>query len=164
MEGLANELVMDVAVKQAFFSTGDIFFEIARWLERTAAAREATSTARMPVNMAGSARNDGGGNSEDVRTSLVSEVRRFSAAAAVLNSAFFHSVEVPKRVNLVARSSPVSLPVVAEFLVDIFSGLRRRLTLWQHDAYGGCGEGLNDRLPQHSQVRQSMPCVGIGGW
>eukprot|EP00752_Nemacystus_decipiens_P011260 g10007.t1 len=45
MEDLANELMLDSAVKEAFFSSGDIFLEIARRLEAAAATAEAASAA-----------------------------------------------------------------------------------------------------------------------
>lgn len=48
MENLADELVLDAAVKQAFFSASDVFFDIARWLQeiaQTAEAADATVTA-----------------------------------------------------------------------------------------------------------------------
>lgn len=55
------------------------------------------------------------------------KAHHFSAVASVLDSAFFHSLEVPGRVELVARQMPASLPVVADLLVTVYSCLRRRL-------------------------------------
>lgn len=134
MEDLSNELLLDRAVKRAFFSTGNVFFEIARRLEQQ--GREDTVAE----------------NSGDVLRALVGDMRRFSAAAAVLNSAFFHSLEVSERIHLVARPTPVSIPMVSELLVDVYSSLRRRLTQFRREDSGSTEEESGNGRPSRDST------------
>lgn len=129
MEDLANELMLDTVVKEIFFSTGDIFFEIARRLEAAAAMAE-VSAAEGEDRSFSQDRFDG-----DKRTlprrcrhrEVFADARLISAAAAVLDAAFFHSLQSPQRIYLVGLPKPMCLPVVAENLVRVYFDLRRRI-------------------------------------
>lgn len=140
MVDLANELLLDRAVKQTFFSTGNIFFEITRWLEQEGEEDIVSE------------------NSGDALRLLVKDMRWFSAAAAVLNSAFFHSIEVPERIDLVARPIPVSIPRVSELLVDVYFSLRRRLAQFGHDNRGCAEEEKCNNISSHG-----LTPAGFGG-
>ncbi|CAM9276371.1 unnamed protein product [Hapterophycus canaliculatus] len=142
MEDLADEMTSDSAVKEVFFSTGDIFFEIAQRLEAAAAraAGESAIAAAREEAMPGSGFYEstcGGGLDSQLET--ISDARRVSAAAAVLDAAFFHSMQFPKRVDLVGRPKPTSLPVVAENLVCVYSALQKRIMGHCNRANGGSG-------------------------
>ncbi|CAM9617213.1 unnamed protein product, partial [Sphacelaria rigidula] len=133
MEDLADELVLDTAVKRVFFSVGSIFLGISRWLEQVTADSNVQE------------------QSGDVLSTLVWDIRRFSAAAAVLNAAFFHSIEVRERLDLVAHPIPVSIPVVSELLVDAYSSLNRRLEQFQNeDGYCNQEEAIGEEGPSHA--------------
>ncbi|CBJ31451.1 hypothetical protein Esi_0256_0037 [Ectocarpus siliculosus] len=122
MQDLADEMILDAVVKEAFFSTGDIFFEISRRLEAaaaTVAAGSAVNTAAGEIAF----RHDG----FDGRRAVVSDARLISATAAVLDAAFFHSIQIPQRIDLVGRPKPMSLPAVAEHLVFVYCALCRRI-------------------------------------
>lgn len=117
MEGLADEMILDTVVKSAFFATGDVFFEIARRLERISAVAAAEVEEETEL-------------AEDrlyTRWKAMVDARRLSAVSAVLDAAFFHSLQVPSRLDLVACPRPVSLPAVAEFLVSVYFFVRGRL-------------------------------------
>lgn len=141
LEDLANELILDAAVKEAFFSSGDIFFEIARRLEAAAATAEAASAAaaedddETAYTQDGFDRNVGGVPRRDSWRELLADARLVSAAAAVLDAAFFHSLQFPQSVGLVGRPKPTALPIVAENLFYVYCALRRRI-MGQH---GGAG-------------------------
>lgn len=144
MEGLADEIVLDAVVKEAFFSTGDVFFEIAQYFVQTAAAAGAEETttlsgSNLNAGGVGNKRKSGEGEKQKDagRVTTVADVRRFAAATAVLDSAFFHSLQVPGRINLVSRPMPVSLPVVAGLLVEVYASLCRRLSRCRDDHDGG---------------------------
>lgn len=142
MEDLANELILDAEVKEAFFSSGDIFFEIARRLEAAVASDMAASTATEDQTACG---QDGfGGHASglsrrDGLRELLADARAVSAAAAVLDAAFFHSLQFPQRVLLVGRPKPTSLPVVAGNLFHVYCALRRQITRQHSGADGGGG-------------------------
>ncbi|CAN0148575.1 unnamed protein product, partial [Scytosiphon promiscuus] len=126
MEGLANEMISDPVVKEVFFSTGDIFFEIAQRLE--AAATHAVGELAIAA-----ARKSAAGSNDNTRVKgwnqhdVIAEARRVSAVAAVLDAAFFHSMGSPRRVELVGRPKPTSLPAVAENLFCVYSALQSRI-------------------------------------
>lgn len=148
MEDLANELILDAAVKEAFFSSGDIFFEIARRLEATAAdaASDATEDETAYKQHGAFDKNTSGVSRRDSWREVFADARLISAAAAVLDAAFFHSLQFPQRVGLVGRPKPMSLPVVAENLFYVYCVLRRRIMSRQSgtDGNGGteCRKGL----------------------
>lgn len=148
MEGLADEMVLDTVVKKFFFSTGDVFFEIARILKKSATAEVAVATTteegKNRVTEEGLA-----GSSGDRRSNLrtvVAEARHLSAATAVLDAAFFHSLQVSERVDLVGRAIPVTLPAVAETLVKAYCDLRQRLLNYYDDDDNDDGKGAGGRL------------------
>ncbi|CAM9709394.1 unnamed protein product [Ectocarpus fasciculatus] len=131
MEDLADEMILDAVVKEAFFSTGDIFFEISRRLGAaadTVAERSAVNTAAGGTAF----RQDGFDGStcsirRDGRRAVVSDARLISATASVLDAAFFHSIQIPQRIHLVGRPKPMSLPAVAEDLVFVYCALCSRI-------------------------------------
>lgn len=142
MEDLANELILDGAVKEAFFSSGDIFFEIARRVEATAATAEAASSAaedNTACTQDEFDRNVGGAPRWDSWREVFADARLISAAAAVLDAAFFHSLRFPQRVCLVGRPKPSSLPVVADNLFYVYCALRRRMMRQPSGADGAGG-------------------------
>ena len=149
MEDLANELILDAAVKEAFFFSGDIFFEIARRLEAAAAAAEAASAAAAEEETAsvqnGFDSNASGVPRRDAWRGVLADARLISAAAAVLDAAFFHSLQFPHRVGLVGRPKPTALPVVAENLFYLYCALRRRIA-GQHCSGGGGPEREREDL------------------
>ena len=151
MEDLANELILDAAVKEAFFSSGDIFFEIARRLDAAAAAAaEAANAAgedEAEYAQGGFGRNvTSSVRRQDSRRQVLADARSISAAAAVLDAAFFHSLQFPQRVGLVGRPKPTALSVVAENLFCVYCANHRRI-VWQHSgADGGGGNGRRDDL------------------
>lgn len=149
MEDLANEMILDVVVKETFFSTGDIFFEIARRLDTAAAAAAAATaesaiantTDETPAVVIGN-RFDGSGRGvprRDSRCEVVADARLISAAAAVLDSAFFHSLQFPQRVDFVGRAKPMALPVVVDNLLYVYCTLRRRIVQLENGTDGGGG-------------------------
>lgn len=127
MEGLADELVLDTELKGAFFA-GDALFEIARWLEETAApaAISADGSDHQPGGRGEAERARAGGL--EVRQVIVGQARRLSAVAHVLSSAFFHSLEIPRRLDLVTCPRPIPLPAIASLLVTLSSRLRHSLS------------------------------------
>lgn len=143
MEDLANEMLLDAVVKETFFSTGDIFFEIARRLEAAAAAA-AESAIAIATEETTSIENGFDGNvrgvrRRDSRCEVVADARLISAAAAVLDAAFFHSLQFPQRIDFVGKPKPTSLPVVAENLLYVYCALRRRIVKHDIDTDGGGG-------------------------
>lgn len=122
MEDLADEMILDAVVKEAFFSTGDIFFEISRRLEAAAATVAACSAVNTAAGET-AFRHDG----FDGRRAVISDARLISVTAAVLDAAFFHSIQIPQRIDLVGRPKPMSLPAVAEHLVFVYCALCRRI-------------------------------------
>lgn len=134
MEDLANEMMLDAVVKEAFFSTGDIFFEIARRLDAAAAAATtadesalASETETAAVFENGFDGNGRGAPRRDSRGEVVADARLISATAAVLDAAFFHSLQFPQRVDFVGRPKPTALPLVADNLLCVYCALRRRI-------------------------------------
>lgn len=154
MEGLADEMLLDTAVKEAFFSIGDVFFEIARRLEESAAA--ATTAAADAAAVRHTALGDEdtnsrlGGGERDNPWAAVTDARRLAATAAVLDAAFFHSLQVPKRIDLVARAMPISLPALAEILVKVYSDVRGRLLKHNNGDDGGCGDKYRCKANQQT--------------
>ncbi len=141
MEDLANELMLDTVVKEMFFSTGDIFFEIARRLEASAEMAE-VSAAEGEDHSFSQDRFEGDTHSLPRRyrqREVVADARLISAAAAVLDAAFFHSLQSPQRMYLVGLPKPMCLPVVAENLVHVYCDLRRRIlrNVGEADVDGG---------------------------
>lgn len=160
MEDLGNELILDAAVKEAFFSSGDIFFEIARRLEAAAATAEAASAVAEDEeahaedgfggDVCGVARRDGG-------RQVLADARLISAAAAVLDAAFFHSLQFPQRVGLVGRPKPMSLPVVAGNLLHVYCALHRRIMRQRNSGPDGDdgiehGEDLSSVYPVNARL------------
>lgn len=131
MEDLADEMILDAVVKQAFFSTGDIFIEISRRLEAAAATVAECSAVNTAAGKT-AFRHDGfdgrnGSIRRDGRRAVVSDARLISATASVLDAAFFHSIQIPQRVDLVGRPKPMSLPGVTENLVSVYCALCSRI-------------------------------------
>ncbi|CAN0464725.1 unnamed protein product [Ectocarpus sp. 12 AP-2014] len=131
MEELADEMILDAVVKEAFFSTGDIFFEISRRLEAAAATVAPCSAVNTAAGET-AFRHDG----FDGGRAVVSDARLISATAAVLDAAFFHSIQIPQRIDLVGRPKPMSLPAVAEHLVFVYCALCRRIVTNCEDGAG----------------------------
>lgn len=152
MEDLANEMILDAVVKETFFSTGDIFFEIARRLDAAAAAAAAPAESALAsgTNSAATFENgfDGNGRGATRRDSqgeVVADARLISAAAAVLDAAFFHSLQFPQRVDFVGRPKPTALPLVAENLVCVYCALRRRIAKIDDGGTDGGDGGVERR-------------------
>ena len=130
LEGLADEMIFDTTVKAAFFSTGDVLFEIIRRVVRTIdgipAAADVPVAAGLQNEKLHSDNEDSRNHLQSQQAALV-DARSLSAAAAVFDAAFFHSLEISRRMDFVARPLPFSLPTLAEILVNAFFGVRRRL-------------------------------------
>lgn len=150
MEDLANELILDAAVKQAFFLSGDIFFEIARRLDAAAATADAASAAAEDEAAYAQHGFETTVTScvpqRDSRREVLADARLIAAAAAVLDAAFFHSLQFPQRVGLVGRPKPTALPVVAENLFFVYCTLRRRIVRQHGGVDGGGGTERRDDL------------------
>ena len=169
MEDLADEIILDTVLKDAFFSTGDIFFELARRLQRTSteAATTASSVAiaaaappQPPIAAAAAAAaatattaagvqrvliegrpdsNLGGGR--DNRRSADTDARFLSATAAVFDAAFFHSMQLPQKMDVFMLPTPMSLPKIAETFVHLYCNLNLRWLGNRGGDGGGCGGG-----------------------
>eukprot|EP00903_Cladosiphon_okamuranus_P007057 g6860.t1 len=150
MEDLANELILDAAVKEAFFFSGDIFEEIARRLDAGAATADAASAAAEDEVVHAQDGFERTATSRvrqrDDRREVLADAHLISAAAAVLDAAFFHSLQFPQRVGLVGRPKPTALPVVAENLFFVFCALRHRIGRQNCGVDGGGGTQRRDDL------------------
>lgn len=160
MEDLADEMFLDTAVKEAFFCTGDIFFEIARHLQESAAA---SISANMTITQQGKDRNEHFVD-RAYPEAVLDEARSLAAAAAVIDAAFFHSLQVPKRIDLIERAIPVSLPAMAEVLTTVHCSVHTRLQGCWQKKYRSDHEqcGLVD-TPTRSLSRSSVVGPGRGG-
>lgn len=140
LDDLAKEMILDTAVKEEFFSTGDIFFDIARRLEAAAIGSEtepgnAAEKAMAGVGFGESARGKG----RFSRREIVAHARLVSAMATVLDAAFFHSMQCTKTVDLVGRPKATSLPVVSDNLLCVYCTLQRRILSFGDRDDGGHG-------------------------
>ena len=167
MEDLADEMILDTVLKDAFFSTGDIFFKLARRLHRSSTEAAATASSVVtaaaapppPPTTAASAPAAGGqrvlidgepggnlGGGRGSRRSAGTDARLLSATAAVFDAAFFHSMQLPQKMDIFMLSTPTSLPKIAETFVHLYCNLKRRW-LGNHggrDGGGGGGGGGGD--------------------
>lgn len=155
MEGLADEMVLDAVVKEAFFSTGDVFFEIAQYLVHIQTAASGAEKVALGDELSEGVENKtkSGEEKKNAGWGAPADVRRFAAATAVLDSAFFHSLQVPGRIDLVSRPMPASLPVVAGLLVEVYSSLCRRLSR--------CGHEHDGDLTRENKGRKTEQCLDV---
>lgn len=154
MEDLADEMILDTVLKDAFFSTGDIFYELARRLQRSSTEAAATaspvaaaaapppappSTAAATTTGTATATATGGqrvfiereangllGGGRGNRRSAGTDARLLSATAAVFDAVFFHSMQLPQKMDVFMLSTPMSLPKIAENFVHLYCSLKHR--------------------------------------
>ena len=166
MEDLADEMILDTVLKDAFFSTGDIYFELARRLERTvneAAAASSVATASATAAAAAGERGRGGGREgaggggveqrvldggrpdrnfgggRASRRSTGTDVRLLAATAAVFDAAFFHSMQLPQKMDIFMISTPMALPKIADMFVYLYCNVKRRWLGKCSSSFGGGG-------------------------
>lgn len=163
MEDLADEIILDTVLKDAFFSTGDIFFELARRLQRSSTEAAATASSAaiaaaappQPPTAAATATTAAGvqrvlieggpdsnlGGGRDSRRSAGADAQLLSATAAVFDAAFFHSMQLPQKMDVFMLSTPMSLPKIADNIVHLYCSLKRRWLGNHGGDGGGCGGG-----------------------
>lgn len=78
------------------------------------------------------------GAGRDGRRSAGTDARLLSATAAVFDAAFFHSMQLPQKMDIFMLSTPMAVPNIAETFVRLYCDLKRR---WLGNRDGGGGGG-----------------------
>lgn len=93
------------------------------------------------------------GGGRDNRRSAGTDARLLSATAAVFDAAFFHSMQLPQKMDVFMLSTPMSLPKIAETFVHLYCNLKRR---WLGNqglgGDGGSAHGSGDLLHEDSRL------------